>query len=225
MTVLPLPASALFTYIIPVTAWVIWKKKTNASWLPLVIGFVAYTCVILPRFLLRTMVSYNELHETNVFLYYLARGIISGGCEEGMRLLVFMFILKSTDKSGWVNCVTYGLGHGACESLLTTDLADCGLSDCIFNGCGFVANMAFSAAMSVIVYAAVIQVQDKRLFFLAYGLHFAADIVPLFLETEVVGFAGYLLLDLLFIAVCCLCAFKVYRSCSGETESVSLHEI
>lgn len=217
MSPLPLPASALLTYIFPAALWLIWKKKTQASALALIIGFIAYTCVILPRFMLRSMVSYNELHETNIFLYYLARGIISGGCEEGMRLLVFMFVLKSSDKSGWANCVAYGLGHGACESLLTTDLADCGFTECVFNGCAFVENMAFSASMSVLVYAAVVQAQDKRLFFLAYALHFAADIIPMFLETEAVGFVGFLLLNILFTAGCCVIAYKVFRSFREDT--------
>lgn len=222
MSPLPVSLSAVFTYLLPAAAWFIWKKKTQASALPLIIGFIAYTCVILPRLLLRAMVSYNELRETSIFLFYLARGIISGGCEEGMRLLVFMFILKSSDKSGWVSCVAYGFGHGACESLLTTDLANCVLSDCVFNGLGIVANMAFSASMSVIVYAAAVQAQDKRLFFLAYALHFGADIIPMFYEIEAVGFVGYLLLDILFIAGCCVCAYKVYRRFpDDERENVS----
>ncbi|MCR5123522.1 MAG: YhfC family intramembrane metalloprotease [Ruminococcus sp.] len=216
MTALSEPVSALITYSFPVAAWLIWKKKTNASALPLVIGLVAYTCVILPRFMLRALISYNELRQTNIFLYYFARGIISGGCEEGIRLAVFTFILKSSDKSGWVNSIAYGLGHGACESLLVTDLADCGLADCVFNGLGFLENMAFSASMSVLVYAAAVHARDKKLFFAAYALHFCADVIPLFYELEGVSFVGYLLLDMLFSAGCCVFAFKVFRSFRDE---------
>lgn len=204
--------NALLTYSVPVAAWLIWKKKTKASALPLVIGFVAYTCVILPRFMLRALISYDELRQTNILLYYLARGIISGGCEEGMRLLVFTFILKSAGKSGWVNSMAYGIGHGACESLLTTDLADCGAAECFFYGFGFLENMAFSASMSVLVYAAAVHARDKKLFFAAYALHFCADVIPLFYELEAVGFVGYLIMDMLFSAGCCVFAYKVFRS-------------
>lgn len=212
---LPVPLAAFITYLLPVAVWLVWRKKTGASVLPLIIGFAAYTCVILPRFILRSMVSYNELHETNIFLYYLARGIISGGCEESMRLAVFVFLLKSSKREGWINCVSYGMGHGACESLLTTGLADCTLFECILGGCEFTENMAFSAAMSVLVYVSAVQAEDKgdkyRYFLAAYGLHFVIDIIPLVYETEAVGVFVYLLLDALFAAGCCFIAYKVFR--------------
>lgn len=195
-------------YIYPIVLWTVYKRKASARAIPLIAGIVAYFCISFLRAGVRSVVFTDELKK-NAWLFYVVSALISGVLEESGRYTVFRWCIPDHDR--WSDCIAYGIGHGAVEMLLNHSVTENTLFDDILECYNFTLAVAFSAALSVLVFAAVHYAGSNILFFSAIGLHTVSDIIPGLYFRGVIGVGQLMLIDLLFTAGLCYLARIVYR--------------
>ena len=199
---------AVLTCGLPAAAWVLWHKKTGAGLWPLCVGFVAYMLISWMRALARVFVLSDSVREVP-WLFYLLSALLSGLFEEAGRYFVFSKAIPNHDR--WRDAVTYGIGHISAECILTTHYFDCDLWDCILSTLSFAEGIFFSAALSVLVFAAVHAAGNRRLLWAAVGLHTLADVLGALLLGGIIGVFSEMALQCLFTAGLCYLAWRVYR--------------
>lgn len=202
----------MLIYAVPIVIWIIWKRKTSSSAFPLIVGVIAYIFISLARGLARMMTTDN-LHGIP-WLFYFVSALLSGIFEETGRYVVFRCCIPKYNN--WTDCISYGLGHISAETILTYRPWESDLYDCIWGGYEFVWSIAFSAAMSVLVFAAVHHAESKKLLFAAIGLHTAIDIMAVFELKGHINFLEMMFLHPLFIVVMCYFAYRVFRHYGGS---------
>ncbi len=203
---------AVIAYSVPVGFWIFWRKKTGASAFPLIAGIVAYILISFARGGVRAVVFTDSLRENKV-AFYIVSALISGVCEELGRYIVFRRVM--TWSSDYKDCVTYGFAHSATESFLLSHVLENDLFDSIIEAISFAVGILFSVAMSVLVFTAVkhcfSKTQSRILMLSAVLFHTAADIIPGGYFTDFLSFEDYEIIYVIFIALCCFIAFRVYK--------------
>ena len=198
----------LIAYLLPFAALYLWKRKTSARMLPLILGLFAYMSIILPRGIMR--MGFADLEHMNVWLYYLFRGVLSAVFEEIIRYLVFRFPLQNYGE--YTDAVSYGIGHGACEIMLSHSVSGITAIDSMLITYDLINGVAFSIAMSVIVFTGVQYTESKKLLWTAIGLHTFMDFTKSFYFSGMMPIGMYMLLNPMLAAVMCFIAYRIYKS-------------
>lgn len=94
----------------PLALFVFWHKRTGARLYPAVIAFM----VCFPTFFVGTAIRSGFSHD-NPIVYYIQQGLLFGVVEEGVKYLMFRFLLEKYDNRK--DAVTYGIGHSAYEGV------------------------------------------------------------------------------------------------------------
>ncbi|MFC0187218.1 YhfC family intramembrane metalloprotease [Fictibacillus aquaticus] len=115
-SILFMAISAFLSLAVPIGALIYCKKK-NISWKPVLIGvliFILFSQVL--EGLLNLFVLKSGSWTDNPYLYALYGGTAAGVFEEVGRLVGFIYLLKKYRK--WKDGVAYGIGHGGIEAIL-----------------------------------------------------------------------------------------------------------
>ena len=205
---LPTFLSYIIVYFVPLFLWIAWKRKVSARVFPLIAGMGAYILISLLRGVARLVVLNDGVKET-AWLYYLLSALLSGVFEEVGRYIVFRFAMPNHDRKS--DCVSYGIGHGAIEVILTHNLTDFTLFDDFITIYDLVTAAAFSVSMSVLVFAAVHYAENKKGLIAAIVLHTAIDFTLVLEYYGVVSFGILILIHLAFTVGTCYLAYRVFR--------------
>ena len=200
--------------------FLVWKKKTHAWAWPLFVGAMSYIVISLFRGMARVVVLNESVAEVPM-LYNLLSALLSGIAEEAGRYIVFRWVIRNYDR--WEDAVTYSIGHMAAESVLAGGIVyGMTLVDVPFFTIYAIRNHIFSAALSVIVFAAV-HYDGIRLVFAAVGLHALCNFLHALNVSEILPDVGYELLDLAVLVLMAFLAWRLYRhySISPEWETVA----
>lgn len=120
-------AEGIFAVVFPVLLLIVWKKKTHAPLLPMLVGagiFVVFALMLetlpkIPLFILENPVSaYIASH---AWCYALVGALLAGIFEEVGRFVAFRFLLKKYGEKQ--TAITYGIGHGGIECILLLGMA------------------------------------------------------------------------------------------------------
>lgn len=120
-------ATAIFAFLLPIAALVIWKKKTGITFFPFLAGAL---CFMLFAMGLEQLLHGIFLAEGNPvsqtimgtpWLYVLYGCLSAGIFEETGRLFGFKLLLRNYPEKE--TSVAYGIGHGGIESILTLGLS------------------------------------------------------------------------------------------------------
>lgn len=112
----------VFSFAVPIGAMIFWKKKTDVSVAPFLIGAVAFFVFAmvleqLVHFLVLGLnSSVSDFLLSRPWLYAVYGGFTAGLFEETARFLVFKTMMKKN--IGRENAITYGLGHGGIECIM-----------------------------------------------------------------------------------------------------------
>lgn len=125
----------LFAFLLPIVLWIIWRRKTKAAARPLIIGFFGYMVTSWIKAFMRNVVIAGITGEVTL-LYYLLLVVVASVLEEMCRYVCMKYPLQCYDR--WIDGVSYGIGHGGCELMLSTSVIslNCFLEglDCNKNG-------------------------------------------------------------------------------------------
>ena len=116
-TAVVLGISAVLTIIGPFLAWFIWRKKTNAAWIPLIAGVLGYLVIGTVRGLTRALLL-TDMQDTP-WLYYILQAVLAGVFEEGGRYIIFRWCIPNKDQ--YRDAVSYGIGHGGLEHVIVSN--------------------------------------------------------------------------------------------------------
>ena len=205
---LPTVLNCLIVYLVPLVLWIAWKRRISARVFPLIAGMGAYILISLLRGVARIVVLNDSLKET-AWLYYLFSALLSGVFEETGRYIVFRFAMPGYDRKS--DCVSYGIGHGAAEVILTHTLIDFTLFDDFITIYDLVTSAAFSVSMSVLVFAAVHYAENKKGLIAAIMLHTVIDFTLVLEYYNIVSFGVVVLIHLAFDIIMCYLAYRVFR--------------
>jgi uncharacterized membrane protein YhfC len=114
--------SAIIAFGIPIILFVIFHKKYNAPFLPIIVGIVGFVifalglertihAIVLGRFALRE----------KPFIYVLYGILMAGIFEETARYISFNILKKKYNTIG--TGISYGIGHGGIEAILLVGIA------------------------------------------------------------------------------------------------------
>ena len=197
------------SFSVPIITWILMRKKYDARWFPLIVGVFSYAILIsLPRSAARFIIL-NDGVKHIPFLYYLLEALLSGIFEEVGRYMVFRYLIPKYDE--WRDCCAYGLGHCVAEAVLISHFIDNTLSDSIIESISDLTGIAFSIAMSVMVFTAVHFRSDRKLLYLAVGFHTLIDFVSGLYFMKYIGLIELEVFHLMIIAGACYTAYRVYR--------------
>ena len=198
----------IIAYIVPVIVWIVWKRKASARTFPLIIGMLSYMCISMVRALARVAVLNDSVRE-NPWMFYILSALLSGVFEEVGRYLVFLYAIPTYDRRD--DSISYGIGHGAIEGILThKDVLNNDIIDSLLDCGAFATGIAFHTAMSVLVFAAA-HYDKKKLLAAAVALHTIVDIIPAFYYMEKITVGELLLLHTGYVIIMCWIAYIVYR--------------
>ena len=164
--------------------------------------------ISLLRGLVRVVVLTESL-KRDPWMFYIVSALLSGVFEEVGRYLVFCYAIPYYDRRD--DCISYGIGHGAIEVILTHSLIKADIIDSLIDCSDFATGIAFHAAMSVLVFAAA-HYYNKKLLFAAIGLHTIIDIIPAFYLMDRITFEELTFIYPLYIIIVCWLAHIVYRN-------------
>ena len=199
-------------YSVLVIAWIIWQRKTSASILPLILGMFSYMCISLLRGIARGIILNDDVR-TQAILFYFLSALLSGVFEEAGRYFVFRPFIGS-----WVDCVSYGIGHSAIETILTHRVWEGDIFDNFFISYDLVAYALFSVAMSALVYIAANYADSKKFLAAAIVLHTLIDFMfaGYFIGTFSIG--EHTIMHVLFIIGACYFSYRVYQHFSEYSD-------
>ena len=109
--VIAMGLAGVIQLLLPVTLWILWRRKTRASWLPLLAGLLGFIVIGTVRAVFRA-IFLTEM-QSSPLLYYLAQALLAGIFEEGGKYLVMRFAIPNCDRQH--DAVSYGIGHSAVE--------------------------------------------------------------------------------------------------------------
>ena len=110
-SVIAMGAASAFGFLLPVALWIIWRKKTGASWIPLIAGLVGFIFIGTMRGMCRAIFLSDT--QSTPMLYYFMQAVLAGVFEEGGKYLVMRFAIPNHDQ--YRDPVSYGIGHSAVE--------------------------------------------------------------------------------------------------------------
>lgn len=123
-----LGAGAAFGFVLPVCVLLWWRRKRHGKLLPCLVGaltwfvFAAVLEPLLHRACLLPDHALSRALNANPYLYMLYGGLAAGVFEETGRYVAFRWLLRANRFPGRDTAVTYGIGHGGVESMLTLGL-------------------------------------------------------------------------------------------------------
>lgn len=196
------------SYLVPIVVWIVWKRKASARTLPLIVGMVGYMFISFARAFARVVVLTDSVR-ADPWLFYILSALLSGVFEEVGRYVIYRYAIPNYDRRD--DCISYGIGHGAIEGILThRDVLNNDLIDSILDCGAFATGIAFHTAMSVLVFAAA-HYDKKKLLAAAIGLHTIVDIIPAFYYMEKITVGELQLLHTMYVIIMCWLAYMVYR--------------
>lgn len=164
--------------------------------------------ISLLRGLVRVVVLTDSL-KRDPWMFYIVSALLSGVFEEAGRYLVFCYAIPYYDRRD--DCISYGIGHGAIEVILTHSFIKTDIIDSLLECGDFATGIAFHAAMSVLVFA-VAHYYNKKLLAAAIGLHTIVDIIPAFYLMEKINVEELMFIYPLYVVIVCWFSYLVYRS-------------
>ncbi|MBR1422548.1 MAG: YhfC family intramembrane metalloprotease [Ruminococcus sp.] len=207
MKVFEIIRNTILFLCVPVCWWVFLRKKLKADYFPLLVGVISYMMLSLLRGLARVIVLTDGVRE-NPWLFYFLSAVISAVFEETARLIVFKRLIPSRDTVS--DCLAYALGHAEAEVILTTHnfFTD---EVTVIDTVGFAEGIAFSSAVSLLVFSAV-HAEGLRIGFpMAVLFHVLIDFIPAFYFCGTVSIGVYLLTELLFTVGITIYSYKTYK--------------
>lgn len=149
----------IFSIAVPVTVLIIWKKKTDVSLSPALMGAAAFFifAMVLKQLVHFLVIGLNENVSDFIlsrpWLYAVYGGLTAGLFEETGRFLVFKTMMKKN--IGRENAITYGIGHGGLECILILGMSMLSnlMLALVFNSMGaeeFIAQYAAEQADSIV---------------------------------------------------------------------------
>lgn len=114
-------AELVFSLALPIAAIAVWKKKTDVSLSPVLMGAAAFFvfAIVLEQIVHFLVIGLNALVSDFIlsrpWLYALYGGFVAGFFEETARFLVFKTMMKKN--IGRENAISFGLGHGGMECI------------------------------------------------------------------------------------------------------------
>ncbi|MBR6872325.1 MAG: YhfC family intramembrane metalloprotease [Ruminococcus sp.] len=108
--------SGLVPLVLPVVLTIVWRRRSRASLLPVLIGFLTYEAVSWIRAGFRAVLFTDELKQTS-WAFYLVSALLSGILEESGRFAAMRCVMYDR-YDDWRDAVSYGIGHGGCELML-----------------------------------------------------------------------------------------------------------
>ena len=109
--------SAIISICLPIFLFIIFHKKYNAKFLPMIVGVVAFIvfALILER-IVHSIVYRNFSIREKPLLFILYAPLMAGVFEETARFISFKILRKKF--TGISTGLSYGIGHGGTESIL-----------------------------------------------------------------------------------------------------------
>lgn len=231
-----IPGMAIFALILesvprivlPFLLLYFWRKKTSAPMKPALIGAAVFMVVIPAKNLL--MKSFGL--EDTPWIYYILSASLAGVFEECGRYFAFSKLLSDSDDRK--HSITYGIGHGAVECVISGYLSFQQLIVALWiNGGGkdksaemladshpFVSVFFFLSsaetlishiALSVIVFAAVHKVDGKKFLIGAIGAHAILDMCMAFMYMGKLEPLELFMLEIPMAVVLVIAARAIYR--------------
>lgn len=117
--------SAVSGFALPVALLIWWRRTRKAQLTPFFIGalvWVVFAMVLEPLLHNVVLPGDNALAHAvngNVYLYMLYAGLAAGVFEETGRFVAFRWLLRRSQYPERDTAVTYGIGHGGIEAMLT----------------------------------------------------------------------------------------------------------
>lgn len=124
-TLVWLVIGAVFAFALPISLLVWWRKTRKAKLLPFFVGAAVFVvfALVLETLLHRVCVlDYNAVSRAinaNPYLYMLYSALAAGVFEETGRYVAFRWIIGKRRYPERNTAVTYGIGHGGIEAMLT----------------------------------------------------------------------------------------------------------
>ena len=109
----------LFAFLLPIVLWIVWRRKTKAAARPLIIGFFGYMVTSWVKAFMRNVIIAG-ITGSVTWLYYLLLVVVCSVLEEMCRYVCMKYPLQCYDR--WIDGVSYGIGHGGCELILSTSV-------------------------------------------------------------------------------------------------------
>lgn len=172
----------MFVMLFPPALYLYHRHRTNASLIPSVTGFVTYMIVSWIRALFRMLI----VSDGSVYAI-VCSAILSGVTEEIGRYFAFRRVIAGYSEPK--DAISYGIGHGGCEIILSTGMlmlneliiaaeTSAQLTSTLFFTVFFtVSGMIFHISLSLLVFFSVHYRDSKRYFPIAIAIHTAADII------------------------------------------------
>ena len=195
-------------YFAPVIIWIVWKRKSSARTFPLIVGMISYMFISLARGMVRVVILNDGLKQTP-WLFYLVSAFLTGVFEEVGRYIVFRYAISNYDR--WSDCVSYGIGHGAIEIMLTHNIMENTIYDSMVEWYYFIMLILLSVSMSVLVFASAHHTDNKKFIAAAVGLHAIIDFILAGYRLGVLTIEGAMFIDNLYTIGVCYLAYRVYH--------------
>ena len=220
----------LFEISIPFIALFIWVKFFKGKTKPFFIGMAGFICSIILENIFLYLI--NLIFKSIIIIFYIIAGICPGLFEETGRFICLRFFLtKEKDKKV---SISYGIGHGGLESILTgiNVISILILKDTLIkNGnlkqsIPFYLNMVSAyerlfavilhISLSVIVYKSVI---EKKIYFYIFAIiiHDFVDLFALLYQLKVIKsiFVVELILTILSVSSA-IFSYKLYNNLKDD---------
>jgi uncharacterized membrane protein YhfC len=121
LSIIFMTVSAIISTVLPVVLFVIFHKKFNAKFLPMIVGMAGFVLfvLVLERLVHSLVLGRFALMEKPVI--YIIYGVLMAGIfEESARFISFKILRKKYN--GIETGLAYGIGHGGIESILLVGL-------------------------------------------------------------------------------------------------------
>ena len=128
-TLVWLAIGAVFAFALPIGLLVWWRKTRKAKLLPFFVGAAVFVvfAVVLETLLHQVCVfgdnAVSRAINANPYLYMLYGGLAAGVFEETGRYAAFRWLIGKRRYPERDTAVTYGIGHGGVEAMLTLGTA------------------------------------------------------------------------------------------------------
>ena len=128
-TLVWLVIGAVFAFALPISLLVWWRKTRKAKLLPFFVGAAVFVvfALVLETLLHQVCVfgdnAVSRAINANPYLYMLYGGLAAGLFEETGRFVAFRWLIGKRRYPERDTAVTYGIGHGGIEAMLTLGTA------------------------------------------------------------------------------------------------------
>ena len=172
----------IYVILLPLFLYICHRRRTGAAVIPSITGFLTYMVVSWIRALFRTLIVSDGSISAVVW-----SAVLSGVLEEVGRHVAFSKVIEGSSEPR--DAISYGIGHGGCEIVLSTGMimlnefitaveTSTQLTSTLIPTVLFtMSGMLFHISLSMLVFISVHYRESKRYFPVAIGIHIAADII------------------------------------------------